>query len=206
MTGCRCDASHRGQPAAAPALTQRRATLLGLGGASAGGLLSWVAGVSPALADGESNCVEMPALKGKGYCKPATIYPGRSTRRAHPHCSHLHLVAVLRRQPVTRTLSQLVRCDGADAAALWGGSWRLTLTPTLTLTLTQVGHVGSADYVLTDSGLQYKDFRVGAGAAPQKGDRVVVDWDGSWTSHVPHSPLSLPFPYRVSGRLLPLLN
>ena len=38
----------------------------------------------------------------------------------------------------------------------------------------------SADYVLTESGLQYKDFRVGVegAATPQKGDRVVVDWDG----------------------------
>ncbi|KAK3252686.1 hypothetical protein CYMTET_38030 [Cymbomonas tetramitiformis] len=56
-----------------------------------------------------STCVEMPALQGRGYCKPATIYE---------------------------------------------------------------------DYVLTDSGLQYKDFRLGAGDVPQAGDKVVVDWDG----------------------------
>jgi hypothetical protein len=38
----------------------------------------------------------------------------------------------------------------------------------------------STDYVLTESGLQYKDFRVGVegAATPQKGERVVVDWDG----------------------------
>jgi len=56
-----------------------------------------------------ASCVDMPALQGKGYCKPQTIYP---------------------------------------------------------------------DYVLTDTGLQYKDLRIGAGATPSKGDRVVIDWDG----------------------------
>jgi len=56
-----------------------------------------------------ASCVEMPALQGKGFCKPATIYP---------------------------------------------------------------------DYVLTDSGLQYKDLRIGAGEIPKLGERVVVDWDG----------------------------
>jgi len=35
-----------------------------------------------------------------------------------------------------------------------------------------------SDYVLTESGLQYKDLRIGAGEKPVKGDRVVVDWDG----------------------------
>jgi hypothetical protein len=35
-----------------------------------------------------------------------------------------------------------------------------------------------ADYVQTDSGLQYKDLRPGAGPAPKIGSTVVVDWDG----------------------------
>jgi hypothetical protein len=35
------------------------------------------------------------------------------------------------------------------------------------------------DYVLTESGLQYKDLRIGAGEKPVKGDRVVIDWDGT---------------------------
>lgn len=36
-----------------------------------------------------------------------------------------------------------------------------------------------SDFALTESGLQYKDFRVGTGVAtPQNGDRVVIDWDG----------------------------
>ncbi|KAL8106486.1 peptidyl-prolyl cis-trans isomerase FKBP19, chloroplastic [Apium graveolens] len=34
------------------------------------------------------------------------------------------------------------------------------------------------DYVETNSGLQYKDLRVGNGTTPKKGDMVVVDWDG----------------------------
>lgn len=34
------------------------------------------------------------------------------------------------------------------------------------------------DYVETNSGLQYKDLRVGNGPTPKKGDMVVVDWDG----------------------------
>jgi len=71
VMGCRCDASEP-QPAARPALqSPRRATLLG---SSAAAMLSWAGGSSVAWAD--PNCVEMPALRGKGYCKPATIYPG----------------------------------------------------------------------------------------------------------------------------------
>ena len=35
-----------------------------------------------------------------------------------------------------------------------------------------------SDYTLTESGLQYKDLREGAGPSPKKGDRVVIDWDG----------------------------
>lgn len=34
------------------------------------------------------------------------------------------------------------------------------------------------DYTETDSGLQYKDLRVGSGPIPKVGDTVVVDWDG----------------------------
>ncbi|WOH13717.1 hypothetical protein DCAR_0833228 [Daucus carota subsp. sativus] len=34
------------------------------------------------------------------------------------------------------------------------------------------------DYIETNSGLQYKDLRVGNGPMPKKGDMVVVDWDG----------------------------
>jgi hypothetical protein len=34
------------------------------------------------------------------------------------------------------------------------------------------------DFELTDSGLQYKDFKLGNGEPPKKGDRVVIDWDG----------------------------
>lgn len=34
------------------------------------------------------------------------------------------------------------------------------------------------DYVLTDSGLQYKDLRDGSGDTASKGSRVTVDWDG----------------------------
>ncbi|KFK25574.1 hypothetical protein AALP_AA8G132600 [Arabis alpina] len=34
------------------------------------------------------------------------------------------------------------------------------------------------DYTETQSGLQYKDLRVGTGAKPKKGEIVVVDWDG----------------------------
>ena len=35
-----------------------------------------------------------------------------------------------------------------------------------------------SDYVLTESGLQFKDLRDGKGPSPKKGDQVVVDWDG----------------------------
>ncbi|KAI3410873.1 Peptidylprolyl isomerase [Psidium guajava] len=34
------------------------------------------------------------------------------------------------------------------------------------------------DYVETDSGLQYKDLRLGDGPTPKVGETVVVDWDG----------------------------
>ncbi|XP_042422807.1 peptidyl-prolyl cis-trans isomerase FKBP19, chloroplastic-like isoform X3 [Zingiber officinale] len=34
------------------------------------------------------------------------------------------------------------------------------------------------DYMETQSGLQYKDLRVGDGPTPKSGDTVVVDWDG----------------------------
>ncbi|XVF44368.1 hypothetical protein PTKIN_Ptkin02bG0114700 [Pterospermum kingtungense] len=34
------------------------------------------------------------------------------------------------------------------------------------------------DYTLTESGLQYKDLRVGDGPTPKMGETVVVDWDG----------------------------
>ncbi|XP_062225223.1 peptidyl-prolyl cis-trans isomerase FKBP19, chloroplastic-like [Phragmites australis] len=34
------------------------------------------------------------------------------------------------------------------------------------------------DYTETESGLQYKDLRVGDGSSPKKGETVVVDWDG----------------------------
>ncbi|KAK3421326.1 hypothetical protein EUGRSUZ_G01979 [Eucalyptus grandis] len=34
------------------------------------------------------------------------------------------------------------------------------------------------DYTETDSGLQYKDLRVGDGPTPKMGETVVVDWDG----------------------------
>ncbi|KAL2559979.1 Peptidyl-prolyl cis-trans isomerase FKBP19 [Forsythia ovata] len=34
------------------------------------------------------------------------------------------------------------------------------------------------DYTETDSGLQYKDLRVGNGPSPKNGETVVVDWDG----------------------------
>ncbi|VAH40959.1 unnamed protein product [Triticum turgidum subsp. durum] len=34
------------------------------------------------------------------------------------------------------------------------------------------------DYTETESGLQYKDLRVGEGPSPKKGETVVIDWDG----------------------------
>lgn len=34
------------------------------------------------------------------------------------------------------------------------------------------------DFVLTDSGLQYKDLRDGSGDEAQKGSQVTIDWDG----------------------------
>ncbi|KAE9454743.1 hypothetical protein C3L33_13293, partial [Rhododendron williamsianum] len=34
------------------------------------------------------------------------------------------------------------------------------------------------DYTETESGLQYKDLRVGSGPTPKVGETVVVDWDG----------------------------
>ncbi|KAG0455129.1 hypothetical protein HPP92_024421 [Vanilla planifolia] len=35
-----------------------------------------------------------------------------------------------------------------------------------------------SDYIETQSGLQYKDLRVGRGPKPKMGETVVVDWDG----------------------------
>ncbi|KAK1272031.1 hypothetical protein QJS04_geneDACA020991 [Acorus gramineus] len=34
------------------------------------------------------------------------------------------------------------------------------------------------DYTETESGLQYKDLRMGSGPSPKMGEMVVVDWDG----------------------------
>ncbi|GAB2277581.1 Peptidyl-prolyl cis-trans isomerase fkbp19, chloroplastic, variant 2 [Dionaea muscipula] len=34
------------------------------------------------------------------------------------------------------------------------------------------------DYIETESGLQYKDLRVGSGPTPKSGQVVVIDWDG----------------------------
>ena len=34
------------------------------------------------------------------------------------------------------------------------------------------------DFTVTDSGLQFKDFKQGAGPSPADGDRVLVDWTG----------------------------
>jgi FKBP-type peptidyl-prolyl cis-trans isomerase len=34
------------------------------------------------------------------------------------------------------------------------------------------------DFTATESGVQYKDVKVGSGETPQKGDRVVYDWEG----------------------------
>ena len=34
------------------------------------------------------------------------------------------------------------------------------------------------DYVMTDSGLQYKDLRDGSGDAASEGSHVTIDWDG----------------------------
>ncbi|KAG2453336.1 hypothetical protein HYH02_001560 [Chlamydomonas schloesseri] len=34
------------------------------------------------------------------------------------------------------------------------------------------------DYVTTPSGLQYQDIKEGSGSSPQRGDTVVIDWDG----------------------------
>lgn len=34
------------------------------------------------------------------------------------------------------------------------------------------------DYVETSSGLQYKDYKEGAGPGAQPGDQLVLDWDG----------------------------
>ncbi|CAL1355215.1 unnamed protein product [Linum trigynum] len=34
------------------------------------------------------------------------------------------------------------------------------------------------DYIETNSGLQYKDLRVGSGSTPKIGETVVIDWDG----------------------------
>lgn len=35
-----------------------------------------------------------------------------------------------------------------------------------------------ADYIETESGLQYKDLRPGSGPPPSAGNTVVIDWDG----------------------------
>jgi len=35
-----------------------------------------------------------------------------------------------------------------------------------------------SDFTMTDSGLQYKDYKEGSGELPQNGDTAVVDWGG----------------------------
>ena len=35
-----------------------------------------------------------------------------------------------------------------------------------------------SDFTMTDSGLQYKDYKEGTGELPQDGDTAVVDWGG----------------------------
>ncbi|KAJ8901515.1 hypothetical protein NDN08_007359 [Rhodosorus marinus] len=39
------------------------------------------------------------------------------------------------------------------------------------------------DFQVTESGLQYRDVRVGGGPSPNVGDRVVVDWEGYTLGH-----------------------
>ncbi|GLJ44604.1 hypothetical protein SUGI_0937460 [Cryptomeria japonica] len=55
--------------------------------------------------------------------------------------------------------------DFADMAALRGKDYGKT-------------KMRYPDYVETESGLQYKDLRIGSGPIPKIGDAVVVDWDG----------------------------
>ena len=35
-----------------------------------------------------------------------------------------------------------------------------------------------SDFTLSDSGLQYKDYKTGAGSIPAKGDKVSLEWSG----------------------------
>eukprot|EP00959_Pyramimonas_sp_CCMP1952_P090760 1900029-Pyramimonas_sp.AAC.2 len=91
-------------------LLARRNLVLSSCGLSLGAIVPSVDGNTTNHGAALAACVDMPALQGKGFCKPQTIYP---------------------------------------------------------------------DYTLTETGLQFKDIRIGAGSKPVKGDRVVIDWDGT---------------------------
>eukprot|EP00249_Psilotum_nudum_P010028 c22292_g1_i1 orf=131-928(-) len=42
------------------------------------------------------------------------------------------------------------------------------------------------DFIETESGLQYKDLRLGSGPSPREGEVVVVDWDGYTVGYYGH--------------------
>ncbi|KAK7816256.1 peptidyl-prolyl cis-trans isomerase fkbp19 [Quercus suber] len=59
----------------------------------------------------------------------------------------------------------LISSVGMLAAGFWGKDYGKT-------------KMRYPDYTETESGLQYKDLRVGNGPIPKMGETVVVDWDG----------------------------
>lgn len=68
-----------------------------------------------------------------------------------------------------------------------------------------------SDFVSTSSGLRYKDSKVGRGATPAAGDRVVIDWSG-YSPRAATRTRHLRSPERAGSRLdcellyLPLLQ
>ncbi|KAG1667571.1 hypothetical protein FOA52_014652 [Chlamydomonas sp. UWO 241] len=81
-------------------------------------------------------------------------------------------------------LPAALRSSPAGAAAEAAGPPKMrlldTVTPMSAISDKDYGkkRIQYPDFVATQSGLQYKDFRDGAGEGAKAGDTIVMDWDG----------------------------
>ena len=68
--------------------------------------------------------------------------------------------------------------DGTSARARAGGAGTDPLGALIDARSYGKSRMRAADFTLTESGLQFKDLKEGAGPSPAAGQTAVVDWDG----------------------------